>query len=679
MCGLVGILRVHASGSVVPAPLDAIPEARLDQLDDSIAHRGPDGHGRFRDRVRRDDGAVVDVALVHRRLAILDPEGGRQPMVHDGVGLRHDLTYRRGETPIVASEVLDAAEPLTALVFNGCLYNHHDLRAELEPLGARFETDHADTEALLHAYRAWGVTFASKLDGMFAFTLWDRSRADIVMARDRAGEKPLYSSRDESAGVFVFASCAPGVASAGARSEVQRGGVVSALYHGWAEAAAIAGIEAQREPAWLAGGEPVNDPDAVGETEDDQAHWWPWSYTERRDTPLTTGDAERLLRESVHERLEADVPLAVFLSGGIDSGLVAAFARERRPDLTTLTVRMPDPRYDESEAAAETAAHLGTRHLTLDCDARPADDLVRLIHQLGGPFADSSLLPTYWLCRATREVAGVALSGDGGDELFGGYQRYAGWRALGRWGGLARWLPAWPIPQRDPKARSTKAARFISAAKARGYFDLRAVFPSQDLSRLLGERVGLRGPRSSLPHDPLFEDFQHYLPHDLMRKTDTASMSVALEVRAPFLARAVVDRALAAPLDDLMPNGERKGLLKAIARRRLPGAIVDRPKMGFAIPVGAWFRTDFGGMRTLLLDHLKAAEPFPGVTETGLTIDRRAVDRLLREHDDAGGTSVWPWKGRDHAQRLYALLVLSIWAHWLKDGSGHVTASARNT
>ena len=209
MCGLAGILRVHASGSVVPAPLDAIPEARLDQLDDSIAHRGPDGHGRFRDRVRRDDGAVVDVALVHRRLAILDPEGGRQPMVHDGVGLRHDLTYRRGETPIVASEVLDAAEPLTALVFNGCLYNHHDLRAELKPIGARFETDHADTEALLHAYRAWGVTFASKLDGMFAFALWDRSRADIVMARDRAGEKPLYSSRDESAGVFVFASCAP--------------------------------------------------------------------------------------------------------------------------------------------------------------------------------------------------------------------------------------------------------------------------------------------------------------------------------------------------------------------------------------------------------------------------------------------------------------------------------------
>ncbi|MFI4870727.1 MAG: asparagine synthase-related protein, partial [Phycisphaerales bacterium JB061] len=157
----------------------------------------------------------------------------------------------------------------------------------------------------------------------------------------------------------------------------------------------------------------------------------------------------------------------------------------------------------------------------------------------------------------------------------------------------------------------------------------------------------------------------HYLPDDLLRKTDTASMAVGLEVRAPFLARELVEAALRTPLDVLMPNGERKGLLKQVARRYLPDHIVDRPKQGFAIPIGEWFRTDFGSMRTLLYDHLESADPFPGLADAGVNINTGFVRTMLREHDAAGEKSINPWRGRDHSQRLYMLLVLSIWSRWL--------------
>lgn len=662
MCGLAGILRLHPPGEA-PDHLDAIPEHWLDILDDSINHRGPDGTGRFRDRVVIEDGRTIDVALVHRRLAILDAEGGRQPMVHDGERLRPDLTYRPGAAPFVASERVDPQTRLIAVVFNGCIYNHAVLRREI---GGAFESDHADTEVIPRAYCAWGATAVARLDGMFALGVWDRRAADVVIARDRAGEKPLYTFSGES-GLRMFASSAAGVTRLAAHLrrapiDLQRGEIVSALYHGWTHGSGIVGVHAELEPSWLARGAPAHKGD---DAEEDHAGWWPWAYAERRDTPLTADEVESLLRRSVHDRLESDVPLAVFLSGGVDSGLVAALARERRPDLTTLTVRMPDPRYDESEAAIATARHLGTTHRTLECHAEPAEDLVRLIQQLGAPLGDSSLLPAYWLCRATREIAGVALSGDGGDEVFGGYQRHAAVGVLRRWRTPLAWLPAGLFPQRDPTSRSAKAARLIRAARRNGFHDLRAVFASEDLDALLGAPRGRVRP-ASLPGDPLLDDFRHYLPHDLMRKTDTASMAVALEVRAPFLARAIVDRALAAPLGDLMPGGARKGLLKRVARRHLPPEIVDRPKMGFAIPIGEWFRTDFGGLRTLLLDHLLSSDPFPGVGEAGLTIDAARVRRLLREHDDAGSASLWPWKGRDHAQRLYALLVVSIWARWLR-------------
>ncbi|MEL7471999.1 MAG: asparagine synthase-related protein [Planctomycetota bacterium] len=664
MCGLAGILRVHEPNDddgPPPSHLESIPEAWLDILDGSIKHRGPDGAGRFRDRISTDDGRTIDVALVHRRLAILDPEGGLQPMVHDGERLRPDLTYQPGETPIVASERVDAGTPLVALVFNGCVYNQHEVRGQLQLTGVVFESDHADTETFLHGWRHWGRDMRERLDAMYASLIWDRSASRLFGLHDLATQKPIAVSRFADGAAIAYCSCEPGPQ----RLQASTTDHVATIYDkellrwtalGWGERPPLI----QRSGAFglallVRHVEFVRDAIRLDPREN--------------TTRFSAEEAEGLLRQSVHSHLESDVPLAVFLSGGIDSGLVAAFARERRPDLQTLTVRMPDARYDESEAAANTASHLGTQHHTLDCQADPAADVVQLIEQLGLPFGDSSLLPTFWLCRATKQIAGVALSGDGGDELFAGYERYRAWFMMERHS--FELALAWPLvdasrllPRRDPRSLSTKLARFGDAARASAYEDLLKIFSHRQIKRLA---PSLPKQKAYLMlQDPMREDFNDYLPFDLMRKTDTASMAVALEVRAPFLSRKLVHRCLSAPVAQLMPRGQRKGLLKLVARRHLPKEIVDRPKMGFAIPVGEWFRTDFGGMRTLLLDHLNSAEPFPGLAEAGVAIDMGYVQRLLREHDDAGQASLWPWKGRDHSQRLYMLLVLSIWSRWLQ-------------
>lgn len=385
--------------------------------------------------------------------------------------------------------------------------------------------------------------------------------------------------------------------------------------------------------------------------------------------PFRTADeVDQQLAHAVASRLEADVPLGCFLSGGIDSALVAHYARSRLGDLHTFTVRMPDARYDESEAAYRSSQHLGTTHHTLDCEARPAEDLVHLIHQLGLPLGDSSLLPTFWVARAARRFVKVVLTGDGGDEMFCGYERHTIDRTLQimRHAMLPMRLTAALIPGNvHPRSKFAKGLRLVSAAGYRGYDDLVAIFPTPLWRALVGTSVSRRRGESQHELHGRDYDAERYLPGDLMRKADTATMAVALEARNPFLETELSRRALATPLSVLMPNGERKGLLKQVARKYLPPDIVERPKQGFAIPIGEWFRNDFGRMRQLLFDHLESADPFPGLADTGVAINMDFVRRMLREHDAAGQKSLNPWRGRDHSQRLYALLVLSIWARWL--------------
>ncbi|MEL6498092.1 MAG: asparagine synthase (glutamine-hydrolyzing) [Planctomycetota bacterium] len=669
MCGIAGILRIHDPKDGDPPPhVQSIPEQWLDTLDESIKHRGPDGAGRFRDRSTRDDGFVVDVALVHRRLSIIDHAGGRQPMVHDGDRLRPDLTYGPGETPRLAHE-LEPDRPLVSVVFNGCIYNHRELRAELESLGHSFETDHSDTEVLAHGWRAWREYARHHWDAMLAVGVWDRSSARLASTSDDRKEKPLFATFGGSPDyIAAFASTTVGLRHLNDLQDFRSETNLHPAEFFWPIGITwVDDLVACRSGDWRSPLAPSVQPMAWRLRQRDACRNLVSVPPTMRDRSSTDHSIATLLSDAVSSRLTADVPLGVFLSGGIDSALIAAITKQHRPDIKTFTVRMPEAAYDESEDAAETAAHIGTDHHTLDCDPNPAEDLVHLIQQLGLPFGDSSLLPTYWVSKAAREHVKVALSGDGGDELFGGYRRHTINPMLNSYRRLLRLIPTRLLDRRTPGTRSEYLARLVTAARFGGYTELLAIFQTPDLRRLIpsidGEPVG--DDDFHTIDDPLRYDFEHYLPDDLLRKTDTASMAVGLEVRAPFLARELVEAALRTSLKTLMPNGERKGLLKQFARKYLPDHIVDRPKRGFAIPIGDLFRGDYGGMRSLLYDHLESAEPFPGLAEAGVELNMAFVKQMLREHDAAGEKSINPWRGRDHSQRLYMLLVLSIWCRWL--------------
>ncbi len=697
MCGLGGILRITPPRE--PAgEYDEIPEAWLDAMDAHLARRGPDGEGRFRDVVTRDDGSIVEIAFVHRRLAIIDPATGQQPMVSTGPD----------------------ENDLLAIVFNGCIYNHRDLRATLEAEGHEFTTDHSDTEVLLHGYRStmahartdkagWkafrSTWLAEQVDGMYAFALWDRRRAEVILGRDHYGQKPLYIARP-SPELMVFASTAPAVLDAcrlaapadprlhrldedelvdwlalgygeetprelirvvprGARAteaprlSVADGGhfpgaivllgimafifvfaVVLATLLVAAAILIVALVLLAPVPPWLLYRRYLTKKDA------------------RKRLRSVADDIDALIEHAVLARLEADVPVGCFLSGGIDSSLIAHYAQRALGSssrLLTMCVRMPDERYDESQFARQVADHIGTEHVTLDAAMDPAADLVFLVEALGLPFADSSILPTYWVSQAVRKHVKVALSGDGGDELFYGYDRYR----------AARWLQpgvrnAWLLPEQifdrsDPKSMSDRLARLGVAAKNKGYTDLISIFPTPDLRRIAARTSGRLSLASRFGGAAMARQFDldAYLPEDLLRKVDTASMICGLEVRCPFLSRDLREVVTHLPPNVLMPDGERKGLLKQVAQQHIPAELLDRPKMGFAIPVGEWFRTDYGGMRALLEDHLGSNDPFGPVVEQALGLRMDAVRAIIDEHME---------ERRDHSQRLFALLTLSIWS-----------------
>lgn len=636
MCGIGGILRTDGQ---------PIPEEWLDAIDAHIAYRGPDGHGRFRDRVEIDDPSapggkrVVEVAFVHRRLSIIDHKDGAQPMVSE-----------RGRND---------KEGLVAVVFNGCIYNHRELRKELEGKGHRFVTDHSDTEVLIHGWREWGLMLNAHLVGMYTYIVWDRLKRTFALARDLFGEKPLYRAEvlgtgpeDRAAQIIFVTSVADAVPAEFhrvANSEVSR-----YLQTGYVRT---------HTP-----GLSVDTATTVGQGESMQINHEghrQWS-TDRpvlawhRNIVNGLPDFFALLECAVVRQLDADVPLGCFLSGGVDSSLVALIAKRHKPDVRTFTVRMPDTRYDESAFAMSVADHIGTQHRTLDVATNPAVDLVHLIETLGLPFGDSSILPTYWLSKAVREHAKVALSGDGGDELFIGYERYLAARSIARFARILAHLPVGAFARLHPKSAFHKLSRLRDVSRDYqivGLIALEAIFDHEEVMELAGVDCTFEKWDRQAQADPLFDlrchDIHGYLPGDLLRKVDTASMACGLEVRCPFLDRDLARAALAAPIEQLMPGGQRKGLLRQIARKYLPKEIVDRPKMGFAIPIGEWFRDDNlpakgGGMKTLLLDHLNSAEPFGPIQ-----LNRKAVQRFIDEHMSGK---------RDHGQRLFTLLTLSIWA-----------------
>ena len=589
--------------------------------------------------------------MVHRRLSIIDHATGRQPMVSPPEGGVEDSG--------------DIEENLVAVIFNGCIYNHRALRKELEAEGHAFLTDHSDTEVLIHGWRQWGSALVHRLEGMYAFALWSRRTGELVVGRDWFGQKPLYvgranlnedqvSGEDGACDLTVVSSDPFAVSrvielatgrSASPPSPAWLGGYLL-LGYGWRGAT----------PYRFGSGDPVTAaPIGLPEDLSDASGWRAWRID---SDPVEFEQAvEDSIEQAVVARLEADVPLGCFLSGGVDSSLIACFAKTHKADLRTFCVRMPDARYDESAHAERVAAHLGTNHTTLDLAIDPVEDLQLLVDRLGQPFGDSSILPTFWVSRAAREHVKVALSGDGGDELFFGYERYFGAPILAQWRWLLRIMPNGIGARAHPKSRLHKLGRLIRMARAldkSGMLVMEAIFEPRDALKLV-DRDALDGRTPDLPHlpfgsDPLVElrraDLRYYLPGDLLTKVDVASMAVALEVRSPFLdrriARLVID---AAP--QLVHRGRRKGLLRDIACRHLPGEVADRRKMGFAIPIGEWFREDWRGLGTLLNDALRSTGAFGG-----LPIHRAAALRLLDEHMDGV---------RDHGQRLFALLTLALW------------------
>lgn len=601
----------------------------LARMSAAVAHRGPDGEGQWFNHEAEITPDRPQAALAHRRLAILDPDPRANQPFTDGQG--------------------------RWLVFNGEIYNFRELRQELTSLRPEYEwRTNCDTEVLLVAYAVWGEQCVEHLNGMFAFAAWDENAKTLFLARDRMGQKPLYISGGSTRGAIAFASEPAALERLSwVQRERERGWLVSYLRYGNLDNADTLAHSGQLRPGRRMLVMGAEQPMRIGD-------YFNPNTVSGSSINGDPSDLRNCIQRAVERQLVSDVPLGVFLSGGIDSSVVASCARRAGP-LQTFSISFDDPRYDESMHARAVAGHLGTDHHEFRVTADAVHDLPKLAAVFGEPFADSSALPTHYLARETRKHVKVALSGDGGDELFGGYDRYRAMRLSARWTSrranpvLARLGRRWA--DGHPKSRVTRAARFLSSLDLDdpGRYDAYVrLFDDPTISELLG-RASLGESRVASAYavesirtpDPvraaLATDRVTYLPDDLLTKVDRASMLHALEVRSPFMDHELVQFAAGLTTDQLLKGGPKRMLREAFADD-LPAWVFKRKKMGFAVPVGDWFR---GELRPMLRDHLFAADSFArGHFNT------KVVQRLVDEHE-AGRV--------DHAQRLYALLMLELW------------------
>ncbi len=602
-------------------------EEQVGRMALAMRHRGPDGQG-----VVAQDG----VALAHTRLAIIDlRETGRQPMVNEDRSL--------------------------SLVVNGEIYNYRELRADLEQRGHAFRSA-SDSEVILHLYEQYGDDCLSHLDGMFAFALWDAPQHRLLLARDRFGIKPLYVA--EAEGVLAFAS---------ELTALVRGGMVGteiepqALY----EYMALSYVPAPR--AILKGASKLRPAERLvwqdGRSER-QSYWTP-RRTAWRGSRQEAGEAlVGLLDSAVRAHLVADVPVAAFLSGGVDSSTVTAFA-QRHGKLETFCVSFPDTGLDEAPLARRVADHLGTRHHEVSLRPDPSDLVTQALAYMDEPLADTSALPTFALCRAARPVAKVILSGDGGDEVFGGYTgRYrvaALQAALPGAGGLARWLRRLP-PWRSGRRRALPDMLELAALPdAERFVREREITSAEDRLALFGQdQAGAGEPAlRALPNAALrvsagwhpvpralWLDLAAPLADDMLTKVDRMSMAHGLEVRVPFLDHRLVEFALSLRPSWLVSPWpvEGKRLLREVVRPRLPPGVLDRPKQGFSPPLARWFRDG-------LLARFDAECLGPG-SQVAQWMDAQAIAALRRRAPSA-----------EPRYDLYALLVLEGWLRRLKAAS----------
>ncbi|HXU73735.1 MAG TPA: asparagine synthase (glutamine-hydrolyzing) [Polyangia bacterium] len=621
------------------AALGPLPEGAADAVSRALAHRGPDAEG------RRVDG---ECTLVHRRLKIIDlSELGAQPMLSDD-----------GDVQVV---------------FNGEIYNHHLLRAELEARGVRFRS-RSDTEAIVRGYEVWGDAVVERLDGMFAFALWDRARRRLLVARDRAGKKPLfYSTRG---GVFRCASTVAALHASGLPRGMSVQSLPMYLAYGFVPAPATLhdGVE-QLAPASRL----VVERGAAPRVD---VYWRPrFGEVRTRDSFAAASAKVRALTvAAVERRLESDVPLGAFLSGGIDSTIVVGVMARAIGRVRTFSIGFAgDPRYDETHYARIAARAFGSEHTEFTLQPSSFELVETLVRHHDGPFGDSSAIPTYVVSQLTRQHVTVALTGDGGDELFCGYVRLLAAEAAERIPAPLRVLAARAaarLPD-SPSERSlsARARRFVAAAALPAADRIAAwntFFPPASILRadvaaelgaavdapLAWQRAMWNDTHGATVLSRLLEhNFRTYLPYDLMVKSDRCSMAHALEARAPFLDTALVEYAATLPPGYLRRGADTKRILKHAFADLLPPPIRTRGKMGFGVPLGAWFRQD---LRAYLGDHLADG------ARLWQWLDRAVVSRLVDEHQRGA---------RDHGQKLWALLTLEIWLRSLAAEARAVVAA----
>lgn len=616
MCGLAGIFHGPEAA--------AIDSALLRRMTAALHHRGPDG-----------DGFHVEpgIGLGHRRLAVIDLAGGRQPMANE--------------------------DGSVVIAFNGEIYDHAALRARLEAAGHVFRTG-SDTETIVHAWESWGPDCLEHLSGMFAFAIWDRNRQTLFLARDHLGKKPLYYAFLPD-GRFVFASEMRALTVLpDLPRRLDEAAVDDFFAYGYVPDPASIYRDVRKLPAahylLLRRGGPRPAP---------RRYWRLPGVTRPVDATEAGRELALHLTEAVARRLVADVPVGAFLSGGIDSGCVVAVAAGlRRSPLATYTIGFPGAA-DERAAAALVARRYGTLHVAEAETSDPIDAAREQARLYGEPFGDPSSLPTARVAALARAGVTVALSGDGGDEVFAGYRRYR-WHMLAeavrgavpaplRRGVLGRLARIYPKLDRAPRwLRARHTLTELSLDSALGYYatlartdrlQRRALFSAGLARRLDGHDPAARIAAlmdESGSDDALLRaqhvDLNTWLPGDILTKVDRASMAVSLEVRAPLLDRRLVEWGATLPRALKLQGGEGKAILRRHAATLLPDALLHRPKQGFAASPAACFRAGTARLEARLL---RGALPDSGL------FDLRAVGRLIEAH--AGG-------GTDHSHALSLLL-----------------------
>lgn len=631
MCGITGAFWLDASREV--------PQTTLDRMVDAIIHRGPDDRGTYWSASKKDAaGMIPGVALGFRRLSIIDVSGGHQPMCNEDQSIW--------------------------MVFNGEIYNYQELRKRLEGSGHRFATD-SDSETIVHLYEDLGVKCFEHFNGMFAIAIWDSRKRQLVLARDRLGKKPVFYQWLD--GQLLFGSELKALAqSPSFDKQISPGAVDAFLTYQYVPHPQSIYKSCQK----VAPGQyVVFQPDRPIQS----ASYWNVSWS--RESEMSAQEAveglKELLVDSIRLRLRSDVPLGAFLSGGVDSSLIVALAQKLvSQPLNTFSIGFDHADFDETHFARQVAGWVGTNHREYKVESNAIDTLEKLVTHFDEPFGDSSSLPTWHLCKWTRQHVTVALSGDGGDELFAGYDRY---RAL--W--MSRWvndiLPIRPIlgsrliqglptsnRQRSFIRRLQRFGEALNQPMARRYMNWLQIFPEKMRVQLYRDSF-----IEQLPNEDPFQFFETawrnvgdrdlisrasladlvtYLPCDLMTKVDIASMAHSLECRQPFLDYRLVEFAARMPSKLKFNFWGSKLLLRKAFDRELPRQIWTRKKMGFGVPIAKWFQYD---LRELLQDRLLGAD-----SRCHEFFQPEVLGEMVQQH----------LTGRvNHCYRLWNLLIFELW------------------